>query len=139
MANSCMRMSRQLTGWVVARWPRPLTRPTEAFLLVGAACGCRKRTLTKKIGRCVAVLEKEFADVDAGIDASIRDSRAWRENEDLLTAVPGVSPIIARTLIAQLPDLGRLDWRKLAALVGVAVFNRDSRRWRPSPHRRRTL
>ena len=57
-------------------------------------------------------------------------SPAWRETEDLLASVPGVGPVTARTLIAELPELGGLDRRKLAALVGVAPFNRDSGAWR---------
>jgi transposase len=50
--------------------------------------------------------------------------------EDLLRSVPGIGPIVARTLLAELPELGRLDRRAVAALVGVAPFNRDSGRWR---------
>src|SRR4030095_4292157 len=53
--------------------------------------------------------------------------------EDLLRSVPGVGPVVARTLIAELPELGQLDRRQLAALVGVAPFNRDSGQWRGGP------
>ena len=88
------------------------------------------KRLVKKIDRHLAFLEKELADVDAEIDAGVRASPAWREAEDLLASVPGVGPVTARTLIAELPELGRLDRRKLAALVGVAPFNRDSGTWR---------
>src|SRR5262249_16930298 len=52
-------------------------------------------------------------------------SSVWRETENLLTSVPGVGPITALTLIAELPELGRLERRQIAALVGLAPFNRD--------------
>jgi transposase len=57
---------------------------------------------------------------------TIRSSPAWRETKNLLRSVPGVGPITASTLIAELPELGHLDRRQIAALVGVAPFNRDS-------------
>ena len=88
------------------------------------------KSLVKNIDRHLAFLEKELADIDADIDAGVRASPAWREKEDLLTSVPGVGAVTARTLIAELPELGQLDRRKLAALVGVAPFNRDSGLWR---------
>ena len=85
------------------------------------------KRLVKKIDRH---LEKELAEVDADIDAGVRATPAWREAEEILTSVPGVGPVTARTLIAELPELGVLDRRKLAALVGVAPFNRNSGQWR---------
>jgi transposase len=88
------------------------------------------KRLAKTIDRHLAFLEKELAAVDADIDTDVRASPAWRETEDLLASVPGVGPVTARTLIAELPELGSLDRRKLAALVGVAPFNRDSGAWR---------
>ena len=88
------------------------------------------KRLAKTIDRHLAFLEKELAAVDADIDTDVRGSPAWREMEDLLASVPGVGPVTARTLIAELPELGDLDRRKLAALVGVAPFNRDSGAWR---------
>jgi transposase len=84
------------------------------------------KRLAKTIERHLAFLESELA----RIDAAIRASPAWREKEDLLTSVPGVGPATARVLIAELPELADLDRRKLAALVGVAPFNRDSGTWR---------
>lgn len=88
------------------------------------------KRLAKTIDRHLAFLVKELAAVDADIDTDVRASPAWRETEDLLASVPGVGPVTARTLIAELPELGSLDRRKLAALVGVAPFNRDSGAWR---------
>ena len=92
--------------------------------------GAADKRLAKKIDRHLAFLEKELADIHADIDSDIRASPVWRETEELLTSVPGIGPTTARTLIAELPELGALDRRKLAALVGVAPFNRDSGAWR---------
>jgi hypothetical protein len=63
---------------------------------------------------------------DARVKTQVRRSPVWRETEELLTSVPGIGPVTARTLIADLPELGQLGRRKLAALVGVAPINRDS-------------
>ena len=67
-----------------------------------------------------------MAELDGEIESDVRRSPAWREAEDLLTSVPGVGSVTARTLIAGLPELGALDRRRIAALVGVAPVNRDS-------------
>jgi transposase len=60
----------------------------------------------------------------------VRGSPAWREKENLLASVPGVGPNIARTMIAELPELGRLGRKAIAALVGLAPFTRQSGKWR---------
>lgn len=102
--------------------------------MIGMEQNRRRRAADKRLGkqleRHVAFLEKELRDIDADIDAGVRASPVWRHTEDLLTSVPGIGPVTARTLIAELPELGKLDRRKLAALVGVAPFNRDSGTWR---------
>ena len=71
-------------------------------------------------------LERRLADVDDDIGRAIHASPVWRVQEDLLRTVPGIGPTTARTLLAELPELGRLDRRAIAALVGVAPFNCDS-------------
>jgi len=75
-------------------------------------------------------LGRRVDDVDADIDRTIQRSPAWRVKDDLLQSMPGIGPTVARTLLAELPELGCLDRRAIAALVGVAPFNRDSGRWR---------
>jgi transposase len=72
------------------------------------------------------VLEAQLAAFDHDIDDIIRGSPAWRAADDLLQSVPGIGGVTARTLIAEMPELGRLDRREAAALVGVAPVNRDS-------------
>lgn len=86
--------------------------------------------LRKSITRVVKILEKELNDLDADIDDAVRGSPVWREKEDLLISVPAVGPTIARTLIAELPELGRLDRKEIAALAGLAPFSRQSGQWR---------
>lgn len=86
--------------------------------------------LRKSVIRLIKALEKELASLDADIDDVVRGTPAWREKEDLLASVPGVGPTIARTLIAGLPELGRLGRRQIAALVGLAPFARQSGKWR---------
>ena len=97
--------------------------------------GNRRRVLTarralKSVDRVVAILKAQLQQIDHDIDTSIRGTPAWREAEDLLVSVPGIGPRIARTLIAEMPELGRLDRRQIASLTGVAPFNRDSGTWR---------
>ena len=87
------------------------------------------RRIRKSIARLIAALEKELSEIDGEIDASVRGSPAWREKEDLLASVPGVGPITARTLIAELPELGTLDGKRIASLAGLAPFTRQSGQW----------
>lgn len=84
------------------------------------------RRVQTRLAAHVAWLEAELADVDCDLDQAIRDSDLWRSQEALMTSVPGVGPTVARTLLAELPELGQLDRRALAALVGIAPMNRDS-------------
>jgi transposase len=88
------------------------------------------RRIRKSIARLIKALERELTSVNGDIDDAVRGSPAWRETEDLLASVPGIGPIIARTLIADLPELGRLDRKKIAALAGLAPFTRQSGQWR---------
>jgi transposase len=88
------------------------------------------RRMKKSIARLLKALQKELTDIDADIDDAVRGSPAWREKEDLLASVKGVGPAIARTIIAELPELGTLDRRQVAALVGLAPFTRQSGQWR---------
>ena len=88
------------------------------------------RRLRKSIERLVRALEKELAELDSDIDDTLRASPAWREKEDLLASVPGVGPQTARTLIADLPELGTLDRKKIASLAGLAPYTRQSGKWK---------
>ncbi|MEX1204063.1 MAG: IS110 family transposase [Dongiaceae bacterium] len=91
-----------------------------------------QRRLVKGVERHLAMLQKELSALEQDLDDAVRGSPAWRDSEDLLTSVPGIlgfnprTDTTARTLIADLPELGTLDRKQIAALVGVAPFNRDS-------------
>jgi transposase len=86
--------------------------------------------LQRSIARLLAALEKELSELDLELDTQVRGSSAWRQNEDLLTSVPGIGPTIARTLLAELPELGTLDRRQIAALAGLAPWTRQSGKWK---------
>jgi transposase len=90
----------------------------------------RSRRLQTRIERHLAALQKDLSEIEADLEETIRGTPLWRENEDLLKSVPGIGNATARTLLADLPELGTLGRRQIAALVGVAPFNRDSGLWR---------
>jgi transposase len=75
-------------------------------------------------------LERRLRDIETDLHKAIEASPVWRVQEDLLRSVPGIGPIVARTLLAHLPELGHLTRRQVAALTGLAPFNRDSGQWR---------
>src|SRR5579871_307742 len=83
-----------------------------------------------RIDTHIAWLEEELAALETDLQQRLRDSPLWREKEDLLRSVKGVGPIVALTLLADLPELGTLNRKQIAALVGVAPLNRDSGAWR---------
>jgi transposase len=84
----------------------------------------------KSIKRLLAALRRELESLDADLDNHIRKSPVWRVREALLTSVPGVGANTARTLLAELPELGRLDRRQIAALAGLAPWTRQSGKWK---------
>ena len=88
------------------------------------------KRMKKSIARLLKALQAELSEIDTDIDEAVRGSPAWREKEDLLASVPGVGPGTARTLIAELPELGALDRRQIAALAGLAPWTRQSGKWR---------
>jgi len=82
--------------------------------------------MKKSLKKHIDWLEEALRRANDDIDKAIRNSPAWREQEDLLRSMPGIGPVSARTMLAELPELGRLNRKKIAALVGVAPLNRDS-------------
>ena len=88
------------------------------------------KRLKKSIERLLKALEKELSNLNGDIDTAVRASSLWRANEELLTSVPGVGPTTARTLIAELPELGSLTRKEIAALAGLCPFTRQSGQWR---------
>ena len=78
------------------------------------------------LARIVTTLENELRQLDSLIDTTVRGTPLWRDQEDLLTSVPGIGKTIARTLLAELPELGTLKPKQIAALVGLAPYTRQS-------------
>lgn len=110
-----------------------VARRRQIVAMIGAERQRQKRAparIARSIVRLVKALEKELASLDHDIDDAVRGSPAWRDKEDLLASVPGIGKTIARTLIAELPELGSLDRRQVAALVGLAPWTRQSGQWR---------
>lgn len=86
----------------------------------------RDRRLQRHLEAHIAWLEEALRRLDHDLTTLIRSTPVWRETDDLLRSVPGIGPVTAGTLIADLPELGRLDRRRIAALAGLAPIARDS-------------
>ena len=74
----------------------------------------------------IRYLRKRLGAVDHDLDQNVRSSPLWREKDDLLRSIPGVGPVLSRTLLGEVPELGHLNRRQIASLVGLAPFNHDS-------------
>jgi transposase len=103
---------------------------TEMMVAETNRLGRAPKTLEKRIKAHIGWLKKELKRADHDLDQSIRHSPIWCENKDLLETVPGIGPVVSRTLLAELPELGKLNRKQIAALVGIAPLNRDSGTWR---------
>lgn len=93
---------------------------------LGQVFGRGKAPVKKSLKSHIAYLERELRMTDTDLGDMVRHSPAWRERDDLLQSVPGVGPVLSLTLLAELPELGRLSRREIAKLVGVAPLSRDS-------------
>ena len=110
-----------------------LTRRRQLIEMLGAernrlgqVFGKGKRAVKKSLKTHIAFLERELRIADTDLGDAVRQSPVWREQDDLMQSVPGVGPVLSRTLLADLPELGRLSRREIAKLVGVAPLSRDS-------------
>lgn len=112
LLHSLVARRHQLIGMLVAEKNRLSTATTVA--------------VRPSIKSHIEWLERELDDLDTDLRQSVRSSPVWREKDDLLRTVPGVGEQISLTLLAYLPELGTLNRKQIAALVGVAPFNRDS-------------
>ena len=107
-----------------------VTRRQQIIEMIGAESNRRRQArnqrLAKRLDAHLGWLQKELTGIETDLDQAVRESPVWRDKQDLLKSVPGIGSTTARTLLAQLPELGALDRRRIAALVGVAPINRDS-------------
>jgi transposase len=92
----------------------------------GQVFGKGKRVVKKSLKTHITYLERELRMTDTDLGDMVKASPVWRERDELLRSVPGVGPVLSRTLLADLPELGRLSRREIAKLVGVAPLSRDS-------------
>jgi transposase len=138
---------------VIARFaatvrPEPRTAPSEDALILAELVTrrrqivemaaserqrrkqARNKNVCRSLDRHIALLEREIGDLDKEIGTLVRSSPVWRENEDLLSSVPGIGNTTARLLIAELPELGTLTRREIASLAGLAPFTRQSGAWK---------
>ena len=148
-ATGALAKTEKIDAYVLARFaealkPEPRALPDQQALLLSEILDRRRQLIgmlvaennrlsatvsapvAKRIRAHVGWLEKELSRTDRELEEVIETSPAWRESETLLRSVPGVGPALARTLVAELPELGTLTHKRLSALVGVAPFNRDS-------------
>lgn len=102
---------RQLVDMLTAEGNRLATAPTP---------------VRKRITAHMRWLEKELATADQDLDGAVRDSPLWRAKDQLLRSVPGVGRVLALSVLSQLPELGTLNRKQIAALAGVAPLARDS-------------
>jgi len=130
-----------LFGERVRPTPRPLPDPaTQALSALVARrrqviemltaeknrCGQAPPALQPDIAVHITWLETQLQHLDDALGQQIRNSPGWRTQDELLQSAPGVGPVLSRTLLADLPELGRLSRKQIAALVGIAPLNRDS-------------
>jgi transposase IS116/IS110/IS902 family protein len=106
-----------------------LTRRRQILGMVGAERNRLEHAVPavrRGIVQHIRWLERQLHDVDDDLDRTIQASPVWRAKENLLRSVPGVGPVVSRTLLCDLPELGTLPRKQIAALVGVAPLARDS-------------
>jgi transposase len=129
-------------GEAVRPEPRPLpdaqTRELEALVMRrrqllemliaerNRLASCRSSSMRKSLEQHIEWLRRQVKDIDKDISKSVRNSPMWREKDDLLQSVPGVGPVVSSMVLVSLPELGTLNRKQIAALVGVAPLNRDS-------------
>ena len=125
---------RRLPDAATLRLADLLARRSQIIAMIVAERQRQKRLSEKRIQRSIArllaALQRELSALESDLDDAVRGSPLWREKEALLTSVPGVGKTIARTLMAELPELGQLDRRSVAALAGLAPWTRQSGQWR---------
>jgi transposase len=131
--------------------PEPRPVPDAAARALGALLARRRQLVQMRVSeqhrlptasaairrgiqRHIAYLDRQLKGIEADLAAAVQASPAWRARDELLQSVPGVGPQVSRTLLAELPELGTTSGRQLAALCGLAPFNRDSGR-RQGPRR----
>ena len=110
-----------------------VSRRRQIIEMLGAEQNRLQRASTgtkKSINRLIKALKRELEAVEVEIHDAVRGSPLWAAKEDLMSSVPGIGPAISRTLIAEMPELGQLDRKQIAALAGLAPYTRQSGQWK---------
>ena len=129
LPNGCTHEPRPLPDAVLQQLEALITRRRQLLDMITAEGNRLEHAaapIRREITRHIRWLERRIAAVDRDLDDTIQKSPAWRAKENLLRTVPGIGPVVSRTLLADLPELGRLNRKQIAALVGVAPLARDS-------------
>src|SRR5687767_4446854 len=149
-ARGCGLLAKtdKLDAWVLAVFgqrvqPRRYAGKSEAETQLSALLARRKQveemlkaeqnrlrtvspSLRSSLERIIAILKEEKKRLDEQIRELMKEQKAWQEQTEILSSAPGVGPVTTATLLADLPELGKMDRKKIAALVGVAPMNYDS-------------
>ena len=118
--------SRALSALVTRRRQLQEMLITEQNRLMAAAVQDAPEALRDQLGEHIEWLRRQIRDIDTDLTNQVRSSPLWRERETLLRSIPGIGPVVSVTLLSQLPELGQLDRKAIAKLVGVAPLNHDS-------------
>jgi transposase len=133
-AGSIRPEPRELKGEDLALLDAMLTRRRQILEMIVAESNRLAGNPPKKVARTIREhidwLRRQLKQTNGDIDGQIRESPVWRDRVDLMTSVKGVGQVTAITLLADLPELGLLDRRKISALGGVCPYSRDSGNWR---------
>jgi transposase len=89
----------------------------------------KDRTTRRSVEAVLRTLEKEIERADRDLDKAIQECPVWAAKDELLQSIPGIGPVVSRTLLAEMPELGTYSREEVAALAGVAPLNRDSGKW----------
>jgi transposase len=106
-----------------------LLRRTQLLEMITAEKNRRQiapAAIVAQITTHIQWLQQQLRQIDKDLEQMVRQSPLWRAKDDLLRSMPGIGPVTARTMLAELPELGRLNRQKLAAVVGIAPLNNDS-------------
>jgi len=108
---------------MVSRRRQLIDMRVQETLRLGTAAS---KPLEKSLNKHIAWLDKQIAKIDTDLTNRLRKSDIWRTKDDLLRGIPGVGPVTTLTMLAKCPELGKLNRREIAALIGVAPLANDS-------------
>jgi transposase len=147
LAKTDILDARVIAHFAAKIQPAPRIMPSEEAKKLGAVLMRRRQVVTiltaeknrlqqaatavrKRVQNHVTWLERELSDINKELKQMIQDDPEWKEKDEIIQSVPGVGPNMSFTLLADFPELGRLNRKQIAALGGVAPFNRDSGKMR---------